>query len=146
MIFFETIILYNLIKKLIRSGNQHKALQIKKFLVKIEKNRVILNAISKLLVPFSFKNKKIGHITYSIPVNIHYYKSINLALKWLIKAAKLKSHNKMSFFKAFYFECLDVIKNQGLAYNYKQQYIKKALVNRIFVHLIWLKKNNKIKN
>ena len=49
----------------------------------------------------------------------------------------------MSFVKALYLECYDVLKKQGIAYNYKQQYIKKALTNRIFIYLITLK--NKIK-
>lgn len=42
----------------------------------------------------------------------------------------------MPFVKALYLECYDVLKKQGLAYNYKQQYIKKALINRIFIYLI----------
>lgn len=46
----------------------------------------------------------------------------------------------MSFIKALYLECYDVLKQQGIAYNYKQQYIKKALTNRIFVYLISKKK------
>lgn len=46
----------------------------------------------------------------------------------------------MSFVKALYLECYDVFKKQGLAYSYKQQYIKKALTNRIFIHLINTKK------
>lgn len=47
----------------------------------------------------------------------------------------------MPFVKAFYLECYDVLKKQGIAYNYKKQYIKKALTNRIFIYLITLKKN-----
>lgn len=47
----------------------------------------------------------------------------------------------MSFTKALYLECCDVLKKQGIAYNYKKQYIKKALTNRIFIYLI----KNKIK-
>lgn len=46
----------------------------------------------------------------------------------------------MPFVKALYLECYDIEKSQGLAYTYKQQYIKKALANRIFIHLISLKK------
>lgn len=42
----------------------------------------------------------------------------------------------MPFIKALYLECCDVFKKQGVAYNYKQQYIKKALINRIFISLI----------
>ncbi len=38
--------------------------------------------------------------------------------------------------KALYLECYDVLKKQGLAYEYKQQYIKKALTNRIFTYLV----------
>ena len=144
MYSLNSLIFFLLIKKLIKSGNQHKSLSIKKHLfLLIKNNNIFLYAILKLIVPITFKIKKIGNIKYQIPILTHYYKSINLALIWLIKAAKIKSFNKMSFVKALYLECYDVLKKQGIAYNYKQQYIKKALTNRIFIYLITLK--NKIK-
>lgn len=46
----------------------------------------------------------------------------------------------MPFVKALYLECYDVLKKQGISYNYRKQYIKKALTNRIFIYLITLKK------
>lgn len=51
----------------------------------------------------------------------------------------------MSFYKALYLECLDVIKKQSDAYKYKQNFIKKALINRIFIYLINFKKELKNK-
>ena len=135
------LISFLLIKKLIKSGKQRKSMAINKHLLLLTKNNNILTkAILKLIIPVTFKTKKIGHIKYQIPILTHYYKSINLALTWIIKAAKIKSFNKMSFVRALYLECYDVFKKQGLAYNYKQQYIKKALTNRIFIYLINIKK------
>lgn len=135
MYSLKTLIYFLLIKKLIKSGKQCKSIKIKNNLLLLN-NNILLYAILKLIIPITFKTKKIGHIKYQIPILTHYYKSINLALIWLIKAAKIKSFNKMSFIKALYLECYDVFKKQGLAYNYKQQYIKKALINRIFIYLI----------
>lgn len=141
MYSLNSLISFLLIKKLIKSGKQHKSINIKEHLILLTKNNnVLLHAILKLIVPINFKIKKIGHIKYQIPILIHYYKSINLALAWLIKAAKIKSFNKMPFVKALYLECYDVLKKQGIAYNYKQQFIKKALTNRIFIYLITSKK------
>lgn len=136
MYSLNSLIYFLLIKKLIKSGKQYKSIKIKKNLLLLTNNNILLYAILKLIVPITFKIKKIGHIKYQIPILTHYYKSINLALVWLIKAAKIKSFNKMPFVKALYLECYDVLKKQGLAYNYKQQYIKKALINRIFIYLI----------
>lgn len=136
MYILNYLIYFFLIKKLIKSGKQHKSLSIKNHLLLLINNNILLYAILKLIVPITFKIKKIGYIKYQIPILIHYYKSIKLALTWLIKAAKIKSFNKMSFIKALYLECYDVFKEQGIAYNYKQQYIKQALTNRIFIYLI----------
>ena len=136
MYSLNSLIYFLLIKKLIKSGKQYKSIKIKKNLLLLTNNNILLYAILKLIVPITFKIKKIGHIKYQIPILTHYYKSINLALVWLIKAAKIKSFNKMPFVKALYLECYDVLKKQGLAYNYKQQYIKKSLTNRIFIYLI----------
>lgn len=142
MYSLNSLISFLLIKKLIKSGKQHKSIAINKHLLLLTKNNnnILTQAILKLIVPINFKIKKIGHIKYQIPILTHYYKSINLALTWLIKAAKIKSSNKMSFVKALYLECYDIFKKQGIAYNYKQQYIKKALTNRIFIYLITIKK------
>ena len=136
MYYLNSLIYFLLIKKFIKSGKQYKSINIKKNLLLLINKNILLYAVLKLIVPITFKIKKIGHIKYQIPILIHYYKSINLALKWLIKAAKIKSFNKISFIKALYLECYDVFKKQGIAYNYKQQYIKKALINRIFIYLI----------
>lgn len=140
MYILNYLIYFLLIKKLIKSGKQHKSLTIKNHLLLLTNNNILLHTILKLIVPITFKIKKIGYIKYQIPILIHYYKSIKLALTWLIKAAKAKSFNKISFTKALYLECYDVLKKQGIAYNYKQQYIKKALTNRIFIYLIFNKK------
>ncbi len=137
MYSLNNLIFFLLIKKIIKSGKQHKSFNIQNnLLLFTNNNKLLLAAILKLIVPINFKIKKIGYIKYQIPILAHYYKSINLALKWLIKAAKIKSFNKMPFVKALYLECYDVLKKQGIAFNYKEQYIKKALTNRIFTYLV----------
>ena len=81
MYSLNSLIFFLLIKKLIKSGNQHKSLSIKKHLfLLIKNNNIFLYAILKLIVPITFKIKKIGNIKYQIPILTHYYKSINLAL------------------------------------------------------------------
>ena len=70
-----------LLKKLLKSGKQTKALKINKYLNLLSNNNNIFKkAILNLIVPINFKEKKLGSITYKIPYLIHYYKSINLAL------------------------------------------------------------------
>lgn len=77
----NSLILFLLIKKLIKSGKQSKSISIKKNLLFLTKNNnILLYAILKLIIPITFKIKKIGNIKYQIPSLTHYYKSINLAL------------------------------------------------------------------
>ena len=82
MYFFNSsLISLFLIKKLLKSGKQHKAISLnKQLLLLIKGNDILLRAILKLIVPITFKTKKIGHIKYQIPILTHYYKSIKLAI------------------------------------------------------------------
>lgn len=80
MYSLNSLIYFLLIKKLIKSGKQYKSIKIKKNLLLLTNNNILLYAILKLIVPITFKIKKIGHIKYQIPILTHYYKSINLAL------------------------------------------------------------------
>ena len=80
MYSLNSLIYFLLIKKLIKSGKQYKSNKIKKNLLLLTNNNILLYAILKLIVPITFKIKKIGHIKYQIPILTHYYKSINLAL------------------------------------------------------------------
>lgn len=81
MYSLNSLISLLLIKKLIKSGKQRKSISLKEHLLLLTKNNnILLYAILKLIVPVSFNIKKIGHIKYKIPVLIHYYRSINLAL------------------------------------------------------------------
>lgn len=79
--FLNTINNTLLLKKLLHSGKQSKALKIKKNLFTLLNNQILFKkAILKLVVPINFKIKKVGSIKYHIPQLIHYYKSINLAI------------------------------------------------------------------
>lgn len=80
MYSLNNLIYFLLIKKLIKSGNQHKSISLKKNLLLLINKKILLYAILKLIVPITFKVKKIGYIKYQIPTLTHYYKSINLAL------------------------------------------------------------------
>ena len=81
MYSLNSLIYFLLIKKLIKSGKQYKSINIKKNLLLLINKNILLYAVLKLIVPITFKIKKIGHIKYQIPILTHYYKSINLALK-----------------------------------------------------------------
>lgn len=81
MYYLNSLIYFLLIKKFIKSGKQYKSINIKKNLLLLINKNILLYAVLKLIVPITFKIKKIGHIKYQIPILIHYYKSINLALK-----------------------------------------------------------------
>ncbi len=81
MYFLNSLILFCLIKKLIKAGKQRKSIAIKEHIQLLTKhNNILLYAVLKLIVPVTFKVKKVGHIKYQIPILTNYYKSINLAL------------------------------------------------------------------
>jgi len=78
------------------------------------------------------RGKRIGGANYQIPVEVPHHRRINLALRWVITAAKNRKGKKMA--EKLTQELLDAYNNQGDAVKKRMDVMKMAEANRAFAH------------
>lgn len=106
-----------LIKKLTKSGKKRSALTlINTFSVLIKDERLLYSALLTLLIPIKHNIKSKKTFAGTKYTFLHFSKALSIALNQLIKSALIRKRKKMSFSKALYLECHDVLKKRGLAY------------------------------
>jgi len=78
------------------------------------------------------KSRRIGGSTYPVPREVKTFRSINLALKWIVEAATNKSGRKMAIKLGN--ELIDASNKTGLAIRKKEEMHKMAKANKAFAH------------
>lgn len=125
--------LYNLIniiliKKLVKSGKKRSCLIIiNSLLILLKEESFFYGVLLRLMPPTQQYNGYNKFLSKNKYVFIHFYKSLSLALNWLIKGALIRKNRKMSLSKALYLECCDVSKKRGSAYMLRKNYLKQLI-------------------
>lgn len=81
------------------------------------------------------KSRRVGGATYQIPVEVRQDRSITLAMRWLVDAAKNRSEKNMGLRLAG--ELLDASENRGTAIKKREDTHKMAEANKAFSHFRW---------
>ena len=81
------------------------------------------------------KSRRVGGATYQIPVEVRQDRSITLAMRWLVDAAKKRSEKNMGLRLAG--ELLDASENRGTAIKKREDTHKMAEANKAFSHFRW---------
>ena len=81
------------------------------------------------------KSRRVGGATYQIPVEVRQDRSITLAMRWLVDAAKKRSEKNMGLRLAG--ELLDASENRGTAIKRREDTHKMAEANKAFSHFRW---------
>ena len=81
------------------------------------------------------KSRRVGGATYQIPVEVREDRSITLAMRWLVDAAKKRSEKNMGLRLAG--ELLDASENRGTSIKKREDTHKMAEANRAFSHYRW---------
>ena len=81
------------------------------------------------------KSRRVGGATYQIPVEVRQARSVTLAMRWLVDAAKKRSEKNMGLRLAG--ELLDASENKGSAIKKREDTHKMAEVNKAFSHFRW---------
>ena len=79
--------------------------------------------------------KRIGGATYQVPREVTGERSLTLAMRWIIKAAKSKKGKP--FQEKLCQELIDASKNTGAAVKKKEDTHRMAEANRAFAHFGW---------
>ncbi len=81
------------------------------------------------------KSRRVGGATYQIPVEVRQARSVTLAMRWLVDAAKKRSEKNMGLRLAG--ELLDASENKGSAIRKREETHKMAEANKAFSHFRW---------
>lgn len=93
---------------------------------------VFKKAVSNVAPVVEVRGKRIGGVTYQIPMEVRADRRIALALRWIRESAKKRSGKTMSDKLAA--ELIDAANNQGGAIKKKEEVHKMAEANKAFSH------------
>jgi small subunit ribosomal protein S7 len=82
------------------------------------------------------KSKRVGGSTYQVPVEVSSSRSLSLALRWLIHAARKRAGEKAMVDKLSA-ELIDAYSKKGSAYKKREDTHKMAEANKAFSHYRW---------
>lgn len=93
-------------------------------------------ALSNVKPLIEVKSRRVGGATYQVPMEIRPERSLALAIRWIIKSARLrKDHKDMS--SRLFAELLDAYGSKGAAFKKKEDTHKMAEANKAFSHYRW---------
>ena len=81
------------------------------------------------------KSRRVGGATYQIPVEVRPARSMTLAMRWLVDAAKNRSEKNMGLRLAG--ELLEASENRGTSIRKREDTHKMAEANKAFSHYRW---------
>ena len=81
------------------------------------------------------KSRRVGGATYQIPVEIRSERSITLAMRWMVDAAKNRGEKNMGLRLAG--ELMDASENRGTAIKKREDTHRMAEANKAFSHYRW---------
>ena len=96
---------------------------------------VFIQALDNVKPIVEVKSRRVGGATYQIPVEVRSERSMTLAMRWLVDAAKKRGEKSMGLRLAG--EILDASDNKGTAIKKREDTHKMAEANKAFSHYRW---------
>lgn len=81
------------------------------------------------------KSRRVGGVTYQVPIEVYPARKQSLAIRWLVNAARDRSGKTFSDKLAN--EIMDAVNNNGGAVKKKEEVKRMAEANRAFSHYAW---------
>ena len=96
---------------------------------------VFSTALENVRPVVEVKSRRVGGSTYQIPIEVRQSRSMTLAMRWLVDAAKKRSEKNMGFRLAA--ELMDASQSKGAAIKKREDTHKMAEANKAFSHFRW---------
>ena len=96
---------------------------------------VFNKALENIRPVVEVKSRRVGGATYQIPVEVRTARSITLAMRWIVDAAKNRGEKNMGLRLAG--ELLDASENRGTAIKKREDTHRMAEANKAFSHYRW---------
>ena len=139
---FNSKVITKLINGIMLDGKKAKAENIlyKAFdIIKTKTNEnpldIFNKAIENIIPEIEVRTRRIGGANYQIPTEVSGKRKETLALRWLIKYAKLRSENTMH--EKLANELIDAYKGTGPSVKKREDTHKMAEANKAFAHYRW---------
>lgn len=139
---YNNVIVTQLIVKIMKDGKKSKAEQIVYGAMSaIEEKEaqpalaVLSQAVRNSTPQLQVKSRRIGGATYQVPVEIRPERSLALALRWLVAAARARQGKSM--IEKLAGELSDASKGQGATVKRREDTHRMAEANRAFAHYRW---------
>ena len=131
-----------LINKVMRCGKKSTAERIMYGALQIMEQReqkppvtILEQAVKNTSPLLEVKPRRVGGSTYQVPIEVRPERSLSLAMRWLIKSAKVRAGKSMA--EKLAAELIDASKEQGTAVKKRDDTHRMAEANRAFAHYRW---------
>ena len=128
-----------LVTRLIKNGKKTlaqnlvgDALEIIAYRLNINPIEIFEKAVKNVTPLVEVKARRFGGATYQVPMEVTSFRGTNLALRWIVKAAKSRSGKTIAVKIAN--ELIDASNNSGESIRKKQETHKMAEANKAFAH------------
>jgi len=111
------------------------AMEIIKKKTEREGVEVFREALDNLKPQLEVRSRRVGGVTYQVPVEVRPARMMTLSIRWMIRYARERKEHGMSAKLAA--EIMDAQKNQGAAIKKRDETRKMAEANRAFSHYRW---------
>ena len=101
----------------------------------IEPLEIFNKALENIKPVVEVKSRRVGGATYQIPVEVKTARSMTLAMRWIVDAAKNRNEKDMGSRLAG--ELLDASENRGTAIKKREDVHRMAEANKAFSHFRW---------
>lgn len=103
---------------------------------KLEPKAAFDKVMENLKPKVEVRSRRVGGANYQVPVPVSEKRQVDLALRWLVGAAR-DSRGSKPMAEALYTESLSAINKSGNAFKKREDTHKMAEANKAFGHLTW---------
>lgn len=122
-------------KKAIAQSIVYNAFDIIKEKLGVEPQEYFTQALNNLKPMLETKARRVGGSNYQVPLEVSPQRQQTLAIRWLVKYARLRSEKDME--QKLAAEIMDAYNSTGGAYKKKDDTHKMAESNKAFAHYRW---------
>lgn len=96
---------------------------------------VLEGAVSNVRPMVEVRSKRVGGMTYQVPVEVKPKRQQSLALRWILNSTRSRKGKPM--YQRLGDELSDAYRKQGAAYTLRENVHKMAEANKAFAHFAW---------
>ena len=139
---YHNVIIARLINKVMKCGKKSKAEAIVYDALDIIGEQmsetpvtVLEQAVNNATPLLEVKPRRVGGATYQVPVEVWPERGLSLAIRWLVRSARVREDKSMA--KKLAAELSDASRKQGATIKKREDTHRMAEANRAFAHYRW---------